>query len=318
MLREISHRLAEGNNLVLVHGNADPDALGSAYAIASNFPETVIGAPGGLDRVSKVIRSNLGIDILEDFSIGSYSTVVIVDTSSPDQLASSAELPDDCIVIDHHARSDRWKGHLYYCDDSKASCAEIVYELLRVNEIQLSKEVGLALLVGMLTDSGHFHYARPSTLSTFAEIMEATGIDMDRVMSLTRLEVGMSEKVSVLKGAQRIKFERIGRYIVATSHGSAYESSVCKSLLTLGADVAFVASQRGDEFRLSARANQDLVRQGLHLGRMLEDVGGETLNDGGGHGGAAGLVGMGDVEAILHICMQRSMDLFRELKRLAD
>ena len=37
---------------------------------------------------------------------------------------------------------------------------------------------------------------------------------------------------------------------------------------------------------------------GLHLGKMLEDVGNETKNDGGGHGGAAGLIGIGDVEAI--------------------
>jgi nanoRNase/pAp phosphatase (c-di-AMP/oligoRNAs hydrolase) len=82
-------------------------------------------------------------------------------------------------------------------------------------------------------------------------------------------------------------------------------------MLSLGADIAFVGSQRGEEFRVSARARQDVVRMGLHLGKLLEDVGAETSNDGGGHGGAAGLVGIGDVEAILNICMSRSLDFLR-------
>lgn len=57
---------------------------------------------------------------------------------------------------------------------------------------------------------------------------------------------------------------------------------------------------------------------GFHLGKLLEDVGVETRNDGGGHGGAAGLVGVGDVEAVLNICMQRTMDFLREKKRGKD
>ena len=54
-------------------------------------------------------------------------------------------------------------------------------------------------------------------------------------------------------------------------------------MLSMGADVAFVVSQRDEKFRLSARARQDMVRHGLHLGKMLEDVGNETANEGGGH-----------------------------------
>jgi phosphoesterase RecJ-like protein len=318
MLTAIAERLRQGRKLILLHGNADPDALGCGYAIARSFPQADICAPGGLDKISKVIAAKLDLKVLDRADIGMYDLVVVVDTSSPDQLGEFAAVPSDAIVIDHHARSDRWGACTYYCDDSKKSCAEIVYHLLKVAGIKVERDVGLALLAGMLTDSGHFRYSNGALLRTFADLMEDAGVQIDEVTSMTDLEQEVSERISQLKGAQRIRFDRVGDRIVAISVGSAYESSVCKGMLAIGADVAFVGSQRDDRFRLSARARPEFVRMGFHLGKVLEDVGMETCNDGGGHGGAAGLVGVGDVEAILNICMQRTMDFLREKKRSKD
>jgi hypothetical protein len=81
-----------------------------------------------------------------------------------------------------------------------------------------------------------------------------------------------------------------------------------------GADVVFVGSQRDDQFRLSARATQEIVRRGLNLGEIMKGIGTETMSDGGGHCGAAGLSGTGDVEAMLFICMKRTMEIFRDFK----
>ena len=304
--------------MILLHGNADPDALGCGYAIARAFPEADICAPGGLDKISKVITSKLNLKVLDRADFLTYDQVVVVDTSSPDQLGEFADVPADTIVIDHHARSERWGDRTYYCDDTKRSCAEIVYQLLKTADIKIERDVGLALLAGMLTDSGHFRYSNGALLRTFANLMEDAGVEIDEVTSLTDLEPDVSERISQLKGAQRIRFDRVGERIVAISVGSAFESSVCKGMLAIGADIAFVGSQRDQNFRLSARARPDMVRMGLHLGKLLEDIGVETSNDGGGHGGAAGLVGVGDVEAVLNICMQRTMDFLREKKRGKD
>lgn len=311
MLGTIALRLQSGTKLVLLHGNADPDALGCAFAIARSFPHVKVAAPGGLDRLSKVISAKLNFEVVETPSSDSYDVKVIVDTSSPDQIGLLSEVLNDCIVIDHHAKTDRWQGCTYYCDDTKRSCAEIVYDLLREAGVPIGKEVGLALMIGMLTDSGHLNYATPELLRSFAEILETTCLNMDEVADFIEVEPDVSERISQLKGAQRLKFERIDGFIVAISYGSAFESSVCKSLIGLGADVAFVGSQRDQEFRISARARPEVVRMGLHLGKLLGDIGTETSNDGGGHGGAAGLVGVGDVEAILNICAQRAIDFIR-------
>jgi bifunctional oligoribonuclease and PAP phosphatase NrnA len=318
MLATIAERLKHGRKVIFLHGNADPDALGCGYAIARSFPKADICAPGGLDKISKVIAAKLNLKVLDRVDMTEYDQAVVVDTSSPEQLGEFSSLPADAIIIDHHARSERWGDRTYYCDDSKKSCAEIVYHLLKAAEVPIERDVGLALLAGMLTDSGHFRYSNPALLHAFADLMADAGLEIDEVTSVTDLEPDVSERISQLKGAQRIRFDRVGERIVAISVGSAYESSVCKGMLAIGADVAFVGSQRDQNFRLSARARPEMLRMGFHLGKLLEDVGSETSNDGGGHGGAAGLVGVGDVEAVLNICMQRTMDFLREKKRGRD
>jgi nanoRNase/pAp phosphatase (c-di-AMP/oligoRNAs hydrolase) len=276
----------------------------------------VIYAPGGVDRVAKMVMDKLGATVLDECTLSDHELVVVVDTSSPEQFKpGSADIPEGSVIIDHHTPTDKWVGMTFICDESKTACCELVYDIIRASGLGVSRDVGMALLCGMLTDSGHFSFANTQMLRAFAEIMDATGIGMDEAMDFPRSEIGMSERVAVMKGMERSKFDRVGDMIVATSYGGSFEASVCKALLNAGADVVFVGSQRDDMFRLSARADQDMVRRGIHLGEIMKDIGRETVTDGGGHGGAAGLSGVGDVEAMLHICMQRTMSEFRKMRR---
>ncbi len=314
MLLDIAAELAKGGGtLVLLHGNADPDALASAFAVQKSFPDVFIGTPGGLDRVAKLLAKNLAIETFDDVAKVHSARLLILDTSGPEQLNGTFDL-GNAIVMDHHTKNPRWAAaKLYHCDETKASCSEIVYELLKTAGKRPAREVTLALMFGMLTDSGYFKFARPNTLVTFSDLMALHGIQMDEAMNLAETETDISERISQLKGAQRLKYWKVGEHIVAVSQGSAFEASVCKSLLGLGADIAFVGSQRGEEFRISARATQAIVRKGIHLGRLLGGIGAETTNGGGGHPGAAGLTGVGDVEAILNIAAESAMRQLREL-----
>ncbi len=312
MLSKVVAELEKGEFLILLHGNADPDALASAFAIKSVFGGSTIGVPGGLDRVSKVLAKTLAIDSTEKVDL-STDRYLILDTSGPEQLNATIDL-SKAIVIDHHTRNVKWeKARLYHCDDTRSSCSEIVFELLKTSGKKVPKNVALALMFGMLTDSGYFKFAKPSTLVTFAELMALHGTQMDEVMSLADLDTDISERISQLKGAQRLRYWKVGNHIVASSQGSAFEASVCKSLISLGADVAFVGSQRGEQFRISARATQAVVREGIHLGKLLGTVGSETTNGGGGHPGAAGITGRGDVEAILNICVDNTIKVLNRI-----
>lgn len=318
MLSKIASELSKGGGtLALLHGNADPDALASAFAIQSCYPGVTICTPGGLDRLSKLLSATLGISTSEECG-APHSRLLILDTSGPEQLSGKYDL-SEALIVDHHMRNDKWSSaRMYYCDDSKSSCSEIVLELLKADQRDISREAALALMYGILTDTGYFKFAKPGALMAFAQLMEMHSIQMDEAMGLVGVEIDISERISQLKGAQRLKYWKVSDHIVAISQGSAFEASVCKALLGLGADIAFVGSQRGEQFRVSARANPALVRKGLHLGQLLGDVGHETTNGGGGHPGAAGISGTGDVEAILNIAAENAMRFLKSMGSSRD
>lgn len=313
----VADRLENCSKVILVHGNADMDAIGSAYALSVAFGDAIIYAPNGIDRVAKMVTDKMGIVIHDTADISQFDRVVVVDTSSPEQLIGNMEqtFPDDIIVIDHHVPSGKWDESQLLCDTTKIACTQIVLRVIRASGRPISKTIGLALIGGMITDGGHFQFATSELLRDFADVMDEADIDMDEAFALTKSDIGMSERVAMMKCVERSRFERVGDMIVAVSIGGSFEASGCRALLMSGADVAFVASQREDSFRLSARTSQDIVRRGLHLGEILKGLGMETCTEGGGHGGAAGMSGIGDAEAMLHICMKRTMDAFREIKK---
>ena len=316
MLKDIADRLRDKKKVILVHGNADMDAISSAYVLSRCFPTADVCALNGIDRVSKLVSEKVGFNVTESFDEKDYDLIVTVDTSSPDQLQQDTVLPvEKTIVIDHHQNNGKWERYDHYIDDSKVACAQIVLDIIRENGLEIDRDMGLMLLGGMLTDSGHFQFADTRLLDDFSYIMGRTGIHMDEAMSLTKSIPSMSERISVMKCIERSKFDRVGDMIVATSYGGSFEAAGCRALLLAGADVVFVASQREENFRLSARATQEMVRRGFNLGEIVKDIGSETITDGGGHDGAAGLSGVGDIEAMLHICMQRTMEEFRKIKK---
>jgi len=308
----------EGGTLILLHGNADPDALASGFAVQQCFPEVTIGTPGGMDRLSKLLAAELGIRTVEDVTDVRHARMLILDTSGPEQLNGEYDL-SNAMIVDHHVKNDRWaSAKMYYCDDTKSSCSEIVYELVKEAKKELAREAALALMYGILTDTGYFKFAKPGALIAFSDLMSLHNIQMDEAMGLIGVDVDISERISQLKGAQRLKYWKVGDHVVAISQGSAFEASVCKAIINLGADIAFVGSQRGPEFRISARATPELIRSGLHLGKLLGSVGAETTNGGGGHPGAAGITGVGDVEAILNISAENAMKFLRQMTSSGD
>jgi nanoRNase/pAp phosphatase (c-di-AMP/oligoRNAs hydrolase) len=307
ILESITRELEEGKKCILLHVNADPDALGSAAALAMAFSDVTIATCGGLSKNGKNLQKNLAIEVVDNPDISEFDKVIVLDTPSPNRLGQYENRLKTPIVIDHHTRSFEWDTELSYIDENIASCGEIVYQILKLGKREITRKIALALLAGILTDTGKFSHANSKTLIAFGEIMDASHVDMEEVLSIfeEEHETDYSKRISRLKGAQRLRFERVGGHIIAVSQIGSFEASVCNALIYLGADVAFVGSQRDEEFRISARATQDALSEGLHLGNFLADIGKENGCEGGGHNGAAGLTGWGDVEAMLNICMQR-------------
>jgi nanoRNase/pAp phosphatase (c-di-AMP/oligoRNAs hydrolase) len=307
--------------LVLVHHNADPDSIGSAAALKIVFPNVDIGITGDVSRTAERLLEALRVSVVTEPELKNYNQVVLVDTASSAQLGPYADKIENPIVIDHHAPTPVWEhAKFYYCDETKSSCTEIIYEVIRIAHhlgfidfsfdsggsinIEDLERVGLALLVGIVSDTAGFRYATPFTFLTFANLLRQTGRQMDEILEIVEGDAidDPSRKVAHLKAAQRIVWKKLGSdgVLLATSTVSSFEASAAKALMQLGADVVIVAAQRGDEVRVSARARRGVIeRYDLHLGRLMHEIGTTFKMGGGGHEGSAGLNGTGSAQVIL-------------------
>ncbi len=269
-----------------MHKNADVDALASAYFLKEYYGEAFILADG-LDKHAKRLARIFEIEVLDNLP-GEYGEVITVDTASREQLGKFSNVPID-IVIDHH-ESNNIEAKERIVDTSYPSCAEMVYDMYR---FKASRTAALLILAGIIGDTLWFRHANSRTLKIFQEIMDAYDISMDEVRNLFDDTLGFGEKISMLKGFQRLIYRTYGDKIIAVTRVSANESLVATELLNF-ADVVFVGSSRKDEVRIIGRSRE--VNLLDIFARLAEDY---NCNY-GGHRKAAGVTCRGDLEALLN------------------
>lgn len=315
-IKNIIDALQRGDNLILLHHNADGDAIGSAIALKTAFPKNYIGASESISKLGKHLLSVLNETATTKINVRRYKRIIVLDASTPEQIGNLTKGVKETIVIDHHTKNSTWNAKIYLSDEGKTSCAELVYQILKTAKIKINKKIGISLLVGIITDTGQFSRANKGTHITTAEILKESGADIDDVLKLIRegeQQTDNSQKIALLKGAQRMNFEIINGFILASSYVSSYESAVSKMLTTMGADVSIVGGEKNGYVRISTRATPEAVKKGIHLGKILSEIGKTVKCDGGGHAGAAGLNGNGNVKEITNVCMKTMRNKLKKL-----
>ncbi|GFO98204.1 phosphoesterase, RecJ-like protein [groundwater metagenome] len=287
------------NILYLCHRNADPDALGSAFALKEAIGGT-IGVIDGCDRVASVLAKQLNIEFVTN-PAGEYDMVVVVDTST---LAQLSGFPlKNYAVIDHHATTSLNENSAFYLHRNKSSTAEIVLEVLNVMGAPIMRRAAFALIAGIITDTGNFKHATSDSFKSVAELIELSGIEYSEVMdALSTLPQDISMRIAFLKAAQRSVIERVDDWVIVTSQVSSFGGAAASNLISIGADVAFVASKEGDQVKMSARARKCAINAGVNLARLMEEISVKYNGTGGGHEGAAGMDVQGDADQILASC----------------
>jgi nanoRNase/pAp phosphatase (c-di-AMP/oligoRNAs hydrolase) len=303
--------------VLLCHHNADPDAICSAYAFASLLSqarpkvEVEIGASQGISRLSKHLLKFLPINLKTQPSVEKADAIVLLDTNTIQQVETLAERIRESkapvIVVDHHAAHPETEQLAKICitNEESSSTCEIVYNLYKEANIKLGPNEAKALFLGIAFDTRHFVLSNSSTLKNIAELID-TGVNAQETLFLLSLPMDFSERVARLKACRRARLFRVGEWIVALSHVSAYQASAARAIIELGAHVAAVAGQKGENIEISMRAHLEFNKKtGIHLGRDIAKPLGEYLKGmGGGHATAAGVNGVGDIDTGLKRCFR--------------
>ena len=302
---EFFNRLLDYRNILyLCHRNADPDAISSAFALSEAIGGTV-GLVDGCNRVASVLIEKLGVEVVDKPNPENYGFIVVVDTSTKAQL-NDIELINYC-VIDHHTTTALTENADFYLHRNTTSTVEIIYDILKVMGAPINRRVGIGMLTGIVTDTGHFKHASEDTFSTVAKIIKASGVEYGEVLDLMAITPqDISMRIAILKAVSRVELDRVQDMLIASSHVSSFGGSASSMLINIGADIAFVGTAKGESVRISSRAKREAVNAGVNLGQLMEDISNEYNGTGGGHSGAAGIDVIADMKEVLNKCKERT------------
>jgi nanoRNase/pAp phosphatase (c-di-AMP/oligoRNAs hydrolase) len=302
--------------VLLCHHNADPDAICSAYAFASLLRQSrpqidvEIGASHGISRLSRHLLKHLPVEVKAQPSVEKAHAIVLLDTNTIQQLDDLAERVKNSkapiIVIDHHIGHPETEqlAKISITDEGASSTCEIVYDFYRQVGIKPGGNEARALFLGIAFDTRHFVLANSATLKNIAGLIDA-GVNAQETLPLLSLPIDFSERVARLKASRRTKLFRVGDWIIALSHVSAYQASAARAMVELGAHVAAVAGEKDGKLEISLRSSLEFYKKtDVHLGKDVAKQLGEYLHGmGGGHATAAGVNGQGDIEIGLKRCL---------------
>jgi phosphoesterase RecJ-like protein len=302
--------------VLLCHRNADPDAIGAAFAFSSLLKrlrpnlKIEIAAASGPSRLAKSMLKSLPMGLTAQPHIEEAELIVLLDTNTVQQLnewSKRIKRGQPLVVIDHHASHPETErlATILVVDEEISSTCEVVYRLFKEAEVELTQDEAKALFLGITFDTRHFILATSNTLKVIAELTEA-GVNAQETLPILSLPMEHSERIARLKASNRAKLYRMKKWLIALSHVSAYQASASRGLIALGAHVAIVAGQEAGRIQASLRASREFYTEtGVHLGRDLAKPLGEFLGGmGGGHSVSAGANGVGDLEVCLDFCVK--------------
>ena len=168
--------------LIITHINPDGDTLGCAVAVKSfigekadiliqiqdnfNFPNTYSFLPH--------INNSKNLSNIEDI----YDLIITVDVASIDRIIEPARSifnkTQNTIVIDHHKTNSGF-GKINYIKGGISSTGEVLFDLFKSLDIEITKDMATGLYAGILTDTGCFKY-ESTTNHTFEIASEISKI----------------------------------------------------------------------------------------------------------------------------------------------
>jgi bifunctional oligoribonuclease and PAP phosphatase NrnA len=208
--------------LVVAHENPDGDALGSMLALTLGLrslgkdAEMFLTSDGPLPAEYRFLHlDGIRHDPPDDLS---ERVVVAVDCANTRRISEDETLVENAervIDIDHHHDNSRF-GDVNLVDADASSTAEIVRDLLRELDVDLTPEIAQALYVGLVTDTGRFQYTNttPKALRLAAELVEA-GADVHGVFRHVYESVQFAKLKLLARALERAQLFEGGRLVVS-------------------------------------------------------------------------------------------------------
>jgi phosphoesterase RecJ-like protein len=308
--------------LVTTHENPDGDALGSLLAaklaldaLGKDVVMYLSGETPLPREYSWMPLDNLRRSVPDD---AADRVLLALDCANESRLGPDPEVLASAplgVNGDHHHDNTRFGGINLVVGDA-SSTGEIVRDLLRRLDVELTPDMAEALYIALVTDTGRFQYTNttPKALRLAAELVEA-GADVHKIFQGVYESVQFAKLKLLARAFERAQIYEGGRLVISyllrgdfAEVGAAepYSEGIIDYLRAVeGADMAALIREppRGEPARrVSLRASADE----LDVSKIARASG-----DGGGHRQAAGFSSSESIEEITEFIRREYVDAAR-------
>ena len=302
-LDEILKEIKKAEKIViLTHESPDGDAIGSSLAMKLMLKE--IGKESDVimpeySRLFNFLPSAKDIKISSE--ILNYDLAISVDCATLKRLSERKyfENAKKTIVIDHHGSNEMY-GDLNYVNPVSPACCEILAGIFEYFELEMTKDIGICLMTGIITDTGGFQYSGVNSETfEFASELLRKGVDISDIYKRTLRTKTKANFELTKRVIDRMEILEDGK-VTFTYINSADEIEVGaepgdhEGLVEIGRDiegveVSIFIRQRDEEnaYKISLRSSEYVNVSDICL-----------LFGGGGHPRAAGALVQGDVQQV--------------------
>lgn len=302
-LDEILEEIKKAESIVLLtHETPDGDAIGSSLGMKLALRK--IGKEADL-IVTKYARTFNFLPNIEEIKTTSdvekYDLAISLDCATIKRIDNREyfDKAKKTISIDHHGSNEMY-ADINYVNPVAPACSEIVLTMLSYFNIEIDKEIGTCLMMGIITDTGGLQY--PSTTAdTFeyaAELLRK-GVDIadicrrtlqEKTKSNFELQKIIMENLELLEDG-KLAFSYVTKQdlLDVKAEEGDHEGLVNIGRSIEGVEVSAFIRQEEDEniFKISMRSNGKINVSDICL-----------MFGGGGHPRAAGAKVKGTVEQI--------------------
>ncbi len=311
--------------LITTHTNPEGDAIGSElslFRLLKALGKTVVAVnedplPYGFDFLPDVDRIRKFRKGREKFKFDVFVTVDCSDLRRPGEVYLLNTEHKPILNIDHHVSNERF-GAVNWVKPEASCCAEMVYELYKKFRVPLDRDSALLIYVGILTDTGSFHYSNTTAFThrAAAELIEH-GLDITMIYKAMYESVPyqdmrlLAEIVPtmnrMLEG--KIVWFRVAKDIVKRHKKISFDLS--EHILSFGrsvkdAEVVLLFKENlgvENEIRINFRS-----QGAIDVNRIA------GMFNGGGHKTAAGATVRGPLDNVIRTVLNKVREAYRKQK----
>jgi len=312
-LQLVYSKLASAQRILIIgHTMPDADALASVGALAEIAAGLGIGVYAYADK--KPVDSYNFIpseDLISDKApddLKLFDVIFILDCGSISRTGLEARLRTlikaategrvikrpYIIEFDHHQPFETYADLEIRLPD-KASTTEIIYHFLKANNLEITKPLANCILIGLMTDTGHFFHANSSREAmAIASEMLLRGASLPKIISYT---VNNKSYVALKvwgRALEHLHFNPTTGLASSALSGEELEELIGPDKAAISADlfsdiVSFLSTLSGVSVALFLREEGGRVKGSLRTNSDQIDVAKIAANwGGGGHKKAAG------------------------------